>query len=100
LKLGLIFRSEIETGTSCLQKIAEQKLKPWARVNQPPMTAPVGRSVHRMGCVFHLPLYPKVNQHSTTVNLFWLLTFDHFCFAANPFPTLTSILYLLTQLPY
>jgi len=34
-KLGLIFRTEIETGTS-LQKIAEQKLKPWARVNQPP----------------------------------------------------------------
>jgi hypothetical protein len=23
----------------------------------PPMTAPVGHSVHRMGCVFHLPLY-------------------------------------------
>jgi hypothetical protein len=25
-----------------------------------PMTAPVGHSVHRRGCVFHLPLYPML----------------------------------------
>jgi hypothetical protein len=26
------------------------------------MTAPVGRSVHRMGCVFHLPLHPTLTN--------------------------------------
>jgi hypothetical protein len=26
------------------------------------MTAPVGRSVHRMGCVFHLPVHPTLTN--------------------------------------
>ncbi len=45
-------------------------------VKPTPMTALVGHSIHRVGCIFHLPLYP--NQHSTTINVFWLLTFDLF----------------------
>jgi hypothetical protein len=48
------------------------------------MTAPVARSVHRMGWMIFLSSFaslPYVNQHSITVNLFWLLTFDPFYFA-------------------
>ncbi len=26
------------------------------------MTAPVGRTVHRMGCVFHTPLHPTLTN--------------------------------------
>jgi hypothetical protein len=45
-----------------------------------PMTAPIGRSVHRMGCVFHLPLYLTL----TNILLqsiffgFWPLTIFYF----------------------
>jgi hypothetical protein len=35
-----------------------------------PSKAPVGRSVHRMSCVFSSGSLPWVNQHCTTVNLF------------------------------
>jgi hypothetical protein len=40
---------------------------------------------------FPFVFLPYVNQHSITVNLFWLLTFDLF-FVVNFFSTLTSIL--------
>jgi hypothetical protein len=44
-----------------------------------PMTTPAGHSVHRDGLCFSSASLPYVNQRSTTVNLFWLLSFDH-CF--------------------
>jgi len=34
-----------------------------------PMTAPVGRSVHRMGCVLHLPFCPPLTN--TLLQLFF-----------------------------
>jgi hypothetical protein len=50
-----------------------------------PMTAPVGGSVHRMNMGWMdgwmdgwFASSPYLNQHSVTLNLFWLLTFDHF----------------------
>jgi hypothetical protein len=41
-----------------------------------PTSASVGCSVHIMSCIFSSSSWPCVNQHCTTVNLFWLLTFD------------------------
>jgi hypothetical protein len=35
---------------------------------------------------FSFTSLPYVNRHSTTVNLFWLLTFDHFFFHWQIFP--------------
>ncbi len=63
-----------------------------ARVNQSeaaPTSAPVGRSVHIGWALFLHPVPdPVLTQHSTTVNLFGLLTFDPFyffvCFFPNP----------------
>jgi hypothetical protein len=52
-----------------------------------PMTAPVGRSVHRMGWMIRLFFIRLF-----TLRFFWLLTFDHFFLVAKIFPTLTSIL--------
>jgi len=58
------------------------------------MTAPVGRSVHRMGYLFHPPFHPTLTNiyHS---QFFCLLTFDLLFFGAKLFPTLT----LHTTLP-
>jgi hypothetical protein len=60
------------------------------------MIVPVGRSVHRMGwmiVLFSFAFLPYVNQHSATVNLFWLLIFDHLFFSLPILePTLHSIL--------
>jgi hypothetical protein len=72
-----------------------------ARVNQPPMSPPVGRSVHRMGCVFSsasLPYY--VNQHSTKINLFLAADLWPFSFLLLIFSQLLSPNYPLTLLPY
>jgi hypothetical protein len=68
------------------------------------MIAPVGRSVHRMmdGLCFSSASLPYVNQHSTTLNLFWLLTFDLLSPLLIFFSTPTSILpyHLDTLLTY
>ncbi len=62
-----------------------------ARVNQPPWLRHLAvLSLEWAGwfASFSFTSLPYVNQHSTTVNLFWLLTFDHsFChchFFLNP----------------
>jgi len=56
------------------RKGEKQKERAWTKVqaskqpkrggqNEPAsMTAPVGRSVHRMGCVFHLPPHPTLTN--------------------------------------
>jgi hypothetical protein len=51
---------------------------------------PIGHFVHRMGYIFSIGSKPYVNQHCTTTNLFWLLTFDVYL-GAIYFPTSTSI---------
>jgi len=48
----------------------EAFLKHAAQSEPASMTAPFGRSIHRMGYVFHPPLHPYINQHSTIVNFF------------------------------
>ncbi len=56
---------------------------PRARVNQPPWLHQLAvLSIGWAGwfASFSFTSLPYVNQHSTTVNLFWLLTFDHFFF--------------------
>jgi hypothetical protein len=66
-----------------------------ARVNQPPWLHQLAvLSIGWAGwfASFSFTSLPYVNQHSTTVNLFWLLTFDHLFFIAIFFSTLTSIL--------
>ncbi len=69
-----------------------------------PMNAPVGCSVHGTGCIFSLNSGPCINPYCTTVNPFWLLTFDLYFFGAIFLPTLTyigpfHISTLLTKLP-
>ncbi len=55
----------------------------WAKVNQPPWLHQL--AIMSIGCVRQFTFFssaslPYVNQHSTIVNLFWLLAFDHiFC---------------------
>jgi hypothetical protein len=61
------------------------KLESLGQSEPAPMTAPVGRSVHRMGCLFSSRSWPSVNQHRTTVNFFWLLTFGFFLPFSWPF---------------
>ncbi len=67
-----------------------------------PMSPPVGRSVHRMGCVFHLPLYLTLTNILLQSIFFgcWHLTI--FFSVANFFPTRISILpsHLATLLTY
>jgi hypothetical protein len=51
-----------------------------ARVNQPPwlhQLAVLSTGWAGWFASFSFTYLPYVNQHSTTVNLFWLLTFDH-----------------------
>ncbi len=55
-----------------------------------PISAPVGRSVHTMGCISSFGFWPVLSQHCTTVNLFGLLTFDPFYFL-SVFPTLSIL---------
>jgi hypothetical protein len=79
----------------------------WAVIqecDQPSTTARVNQSprLHQLAVLsigwagwfvsFSFVSLPYVNQHSTTVNLFWLLSFDHLIFRCQIFPTLTSIL--------
>jgi hypothetical protein len=69
-----------------------------ARVNPKPhdCTAPVGRSVQKMGHVSSSSSWNCVNQHWTTVKPFRLLTFDLFC--SRYFPNLTLPSHLTTLL--
>jgi hypothetical protein len=70
----------------CTQSVtssASQSVREGHRVNQ--HLPPVGRSVHRMGCIVSSGSWPYVYQHCTTVNLFWLLTFDPPFFFLGPF---------------
>jgi len=51
----------------CLSSLTEQKksmtfLTEEEALKPAFMTAPVGRSVHRMGCVFHPPLHPTLTN--------------------------------------
>jgi hypothetical protein len=57
----------------------------------PPLIAPVGRSVHRIGVLLSSCSWFSVNQHSAIVNVFQLLTFSFF-FSWPIFSALTSIL--------
>ncbi len=64
------------------------------RVNQPPNP----QCLHQLAFLsigwaswfasFSFVSLPSVNKHSTTLNLFWLLTFDHFSFHCQFFPNL------------
>ncbi len=54
------------------------------------MTAPVGSSVHRMGCVFHLPLYPTL-RNIPLQSIFLAAGHWSFFFVPNFFLTLTSM---------
>ncbi len=68
----------------------------------PTIAPPVGRFVHKMGCVFFHPVPdPGVNPTLYHSQLFGLLTFDtlFFSYFGVFFPTLTLII-LLPQLPY
>jgi hypothetical protein len=51
----------------------------------PPMTAPVGRSVHKDG-LDDSPLYLTLTNIRPQSNFFWLLTFDHSFFCCQIFP--------------
>jgi len=57
-------------------------------VNEALWLLPVDRSLHLMGCGLSFASSPYVNQYSTTVNLFWLLTFE----LLPRHPTLINIL--------
>jgi hypothetical protein len=78
---GLMFRpvklAPTKLRLTCTGKVRRGR---WQGLDQgetelAPMTAPVDCSVHRMGWPFSSCSWPSVNQHGTTVNNFWLLTF-------------------------
>jgi hypothetical protein len=71
----------------------------WDQTEPAPTSAPVGRSVHRMSCVFSSGSWPRVNPILYRSQFFGaLLTFDHFKFFGCFFSTLTILPYNLVTL--